>query len=124
MVPVAPVMPMMMRTVVSRLSSLVSSLLSQVGKPDAPLPYRHNQRPRDLSPETRYHRHLVFKRQTEGSVLCTSCGVLVGVNDETCYNCGRKNPSLWGYAPVLRSLGTDLGFVPFLTGSCVVLYGL
>lgn len=66
----------------------------------------------------------MFKRQTTGSVLCTSCGVLVGVNDETCYNCGRKNPSLWGYAPVLRSLGTDLGFVPFLTGTCVVLYGL
>jgi rhomboid protease GluP len=66
----------------------------------------------------------VFKRQTTGSVLCTSCGVLVGVNDDTCYNCGRKNPSLWGYAPLLRSLGTDLGFVPFLTGTCVVLYGL
>ena len=57
-------------------------------------------------------------------MLCTSCGVLVGVNDDTCYNCGRKNPSLWGYAPVLRSLGTDLGFVPFVIGSCVILYAL
>jgi rhomboid protease GluP len=64
----------------------------------------------------------VFKRQTTGSVLCTSCGVLVGVNDDTCYNCGRKNPSLWGYAPLLRSLGTDLGFVPFVIGACVVLF--
>jgi membrane associated rhomboid family serine protease len=50
--------------------------------------------------------------------------VLVGVNDETCYNCGRRNPSLWGFAPALRALGTDLGFVPFVTGTCVVLYGL
>jgi len=57
-------------------------------------------------------------------VICSSCGVLVGVNDETCYNCGRRNPSLWGFAPVLRSLGQDLGFVPFITGTCVILYGL
>jgi len=66
----------------------------------------------------------VFKRQTEGSVLCTSCGVLVGVNDETCYNCGRRNPGLWGYAPALRALGTDLGFVPFVIGTCSVFFVL
>jgi len=57
-------------------------------------------------------------------VLCTSCGVLVGVNDDTCYNCGRRNPGLWGYAPALRSLGADLGFVPFVIGTCSVLYVL
>ena len=51
-------------------------------------------------------------RQTRGSVVCTSCGNLVGVNDETCYTCGRRNPGLWGFAPLLRRLGTDLGFVP------------
>ena len=66
----------------------------------------------------------MFKRQTTGSVLCTSCGVLVGVNDETCYNCGRRNPGLWGYAPALRALGADLGFVPFVIGTCSVLYVL
>jgi rhomboid protease GluP len=66
----------------------------------------------------------VFKRKTEGSVLCTSCGVLVGVNDETCYNCGRRNPSLWGFAPALRALGGDLGFVPFVIGTCIIIYGL
>ena len=57
-----------------------------------------------------------MKRKTEGSVLCTSCGVLVGVNDDRCYNCGRRNPGLWGYAQVLRSLGQDLGFVPLVMG--------
>ena len=41
--------------------------------------------------------------------LCTSCGVLVGVNDDTCYNCGRRNPGLWGFAPALRSLGERPG---------------
>jgi rhomboid protease GluP len=66
----------------------------------------------------------VFSRQRTGSVLCTSCSVLVGVGDETCYNCGRRNPGLWGWAPVLRSLGHDLGFVPFVIGTCIVVYGL
>lgn len=66
----------------------------------------------------------VLRRQTSGSVLCTSCGVLVGVNDDRCYNCGRRNPGLWGFAPVIRALGHDMGFVPFVIGSCVVLYVL
>src|ERR1700752_3013546 len=70
-----------------------------------------------------YHR-AVFKRQTTGSVLCTSCGVLVGVNDDRCYNCGRRNPGLWGFSPVLRSLGRDMGFVPFVIGACAILYVL
>src|SRR5512138_1910801 len=77
----------------------------------------------ELGVSTGYHR-VLFKRQTSGSVLCTSCGVLVGVNDDVCYNCGRRNPALWGFAPALRSLGADLGFVPFVTGTCVILYAL
>ena len=56
----------------------------------------------------------MFRRQREGSVICTSCGVLVGVNDDTCYSCGRWNPGLWGYGPALRRLGNDLGFVPLV----------
>jgi rhomboid protease GluP len=66
----------------------------------------------------------MFRRQKTGSVVCVSCGYLVGVNDEKCYHCGRRNPGLWGFAPALRSLGQDLGFVPFVTGACIVLYGL
>jgi rhomboid protease GluP len=67
---------------------------------------------------------VVLKRQREGSVICTSCGVLVGVNDDKCYNCGRRNPGLWGFAPALRALGGDLGFVPFVIGTCIILYAL
>jgi rhomboid protease GluP len=67
---------------------------------------------------------MFLKRQTEGSLICTSCGVLVGVKDETCYNCGRRNPGLWGYGPALRRLGQDLGFVPLVIGACVTLYVL
>jgi len=65
-----------------------------------------------------------LKRKTEGSVICASCGTLVGVNDDRCYNCGRRNPGLWGYAPALRSLGQDLGFVPLVMGATIVLYAL
>ena len=50
--------------------------------------------------------------------------MLVGVNDEACYNCGRRNPGLWGFAPALRALGGDLGFVPLVIGGCVILFGL
>jgi rhomboid protease GluP len=64
----------------------------------------------------------MFKRQTSGSVVCPSCGSLVGVNDERCYRCGRWNPALWGYAPLLRRLGNDLGFVPIVIGGSAALY--
>jgi rhomboid protease GluP len=64
----------------------------------------------------------MFKRQTTGSVVCTSCGSLVGVRDEKCFNCGRRNPGLWGFAPLLRSLGNDLGFVPLVVWGSSALY--
>src|SRR5438105_445811 len=66
----------------------------------------------------------MFQRKTSGSVVCPSCGSLVGVNDAKCYTCGRANPGLWGFAPALRQLGADLGFVPLVVGSSVVLYVL
>ena len=66
----------------------------------------------------------MFKRQTTGSVICTSCGTLVGVNDAVCYNCNRRNPGLWGFAPAFRRLGQDLGFGPLVMGGTIVLYVL
>jgi membrane associated rhomboid family serine protease len=66
----------------------------------------------------------MFKRQTTGSVVCASCGSLVGVNDETCYSCGRRNPGLWGYAPLLRRFGNDFGFVSLVVYGCATLYVL
>jgi rhomboid protease GluP len=64
----------------------------------------------------------MLRRQTTGSVVCPSCGSLVGVNDERCFICGRTNPSLWGFAPVLRRLGEDMGFVPLVLWGCSGLY--
>ena len=64
----------------------------------------------------------MFKRQTSGSVVCTSCGALVGVRDERCLMCGRRNPGLWGFAPVLRGLGSDLGFITLVMAGSIGLY--
>ena len=64
----------------------------------------------------------MLRRQTSGSVVCTSCGKLVGVQDERCWSCGRRNPGMWGFAPLLRSLGQDLGFVKLVIGLCGALY--
>src|SRR5438874_6589023 len=64
----------------------------------------------------------MFQRRTSGSVVCPSCGSLVGVRDDRCYTCGRANPGLWGFAPVLRQLGADLGFVPLVLGASATLY--
>jgi rhomboid protease GluP len=66
----------------------------------------------------------MFRRQRSGSVLCTSCGKLVGVRDEICWNCGRRNPGLWGFGPVLRRLGQDLGLTSIVVGACAILYAV
>lgn len=66
----------------------------------------------------------MLQRRTSGSVVCPSCGNLVGVRDERCFICGRANPGLWGFAPLLRRLGADFGFAPFVIGVSSVLYVL
>lgn len=64
----------------------------------------------------------MFRRQKTGSVLCSSCGKLVGVRDEVCWDCGRRNPGLWGFGPVLRNLGRDMGMTPLIITGCALLY--
>jgi rhomboid protease GluP len=63
-------------------------------------------------------------RQKTGSVVCASCGSLVGVNDDKCYTCGRRNPGLWGFGPVLRRFGSDLGFTTAIVYGCAIVYTL
>jgi rhomboid protease GluP len=67
---------------------------------------------------------MMFNRQRTGSVVCPSCGNLVGVNDQRCYNCGRWNPGMWGFAPLLRRLGNDFGFTTVVIGGSAALYVL
>ena len=66
----------------------------------------------------------MFNRRTSGSVVCPSCGSLVGVRDDKCYSCGRSNPGLWGFGPVLRRMGADFGFGPLVMGACISLYAI
>jgi rhomboid protease GluP len=64
----------------------------------------------------------VFHRRTTGSVVCPSCGSLVGVRDDKCYSCGRSNPGLWGFGPALRQIGVNLGFAQIVVGTSVTLW--
>jgi rhomboid protease GluP len=64
----------------------------------------------------------VFQRRTSGSVVCPSCGSLVGVRDAQCYTCGRSNPGLWGFGPILRQIGADFGFAQIVVGTNVTLW--
>ncbi|HEV2853102.1 MAG TPA: rhomboid family intramembrane serine protease [Thermoanaerobaculia bacterium] len=64
----------------------------------------------------------MFQRKRTGSTLCPSCGKLVGVNDEVCWNCGRRNPGMWGLTSVFRRLGRDLGFVQGVIVGTAFLY--
>jgi rhomboid protease GluP len=54
--------------------------------------------------------------------VCPSCGSLVGVREDRCYNCGRSNPGLWGFGPALRRLGTEFGFRQLVVGACVTIW--
>jgi rhomboid protease GluP len=64
----------------------------------------------------------MFQRQRTGSVVCPSCGRLVGVNDKTCYHCGRPAPGMFGFAGALKKLGNDFGLVTVVTWGCVLFY--
>ncbi len=64
----------------------------------------------------------MLQRQTSGSVVCPNCGRLVGVRDAKCFSCGRGNPSLWGWAPLLSRFGRDFGFTQLVVGGCVAMY--
>ncbi len=64
----------------------------------------------------------MLQRQTSGSVVCPTCGRLVGVSEQRCFNCGRWNPGMWGYAPLLAKLGRDLGFTQIVLWGCGALY--
>ena len=55
-------------------------------------------------------------------MLCPSCGNLVGVNDEQCFTCGRRNPGMFGFAAVIRALGRDFGFVKLVISGSIALF--
>ena len=46
----------------------------------------------------------------------------MGVNDDRCYTCGRRNPGLWGFGPMLRRFGNDVGFTTAIVYGCTAMY--
>jgi rhomboid protease GluP len=56
--------------------------------------------------------------------VCPGCGRLVGVQDDECFNCGRRNPGMWGFAPALKKLGLEIGFTQIVLTTCVALYAI
>ncbi|MFN7981638.1 MAG: rhomboid family intramembrane serine protease [Vicinamibacterales bacterium] len=44
------------------------------------------------------------------------------MNDETCYNCGRARPGMFGFAPLVRQFGQDFGLTPFIFGVCSIMF--
>jgi rhomboid protease GluP len=66
----------------------------------------------------------MFQRQRSGSLLCPSCGRLVGASEKQCPYCGRRHPGMFGWSAELAKLGRDLGFVDVVFGGCVLLYVL
>jgi rhomboid protease GluP len=64
----------------------------------------------------------MFGRKRTGAVICRTCGRLVGADAASCPNCGAKFPALFGFVPLLRKLGQDLGFSKVVMGACGILY--
>ena len=64
-------------------------------------------------------------RQSQGSVVCASCGKLVGINEQSCPFCGAWRPGLFGWAPVLqRVVGLHLDLVSLIVTTCITLYAV
>ena len=64
----------------------------------------------------------MFGRPRTGSILCPSCGKLVGVAAEQCPNCGRRNPGMWGLTSILGNVGRTVPFDQVVIGGSVFLY--
>lgn len=61
-------------------------------------------------------------RRRTGSLLCPSCGQLVGVSDALCLSCGRRRPGLWGRSRILASLAREDAFVSLVLWACGALF--
>ncbi len=64
-------------------------------------------------------------RQVVGSLVCPSCGKLVGVNEPRCPYCGAWRPGLFGFAPSLQRLvGNRVDLVSLILMACISLYAV
>ena len=63
-----------------------------------------------------------FGRQRTGSVVCPSCGRLVGASEPRCPFCGRPAPAMFGLGSSLRKLESALSLWPLVGWICGALY--
>jgi rhomboid protease GluP len=56
------------------------------------------------------------------SVLCPSCGTLVGSRDQRCLTCGRRNPGLWGLSWLVREASDDMLLPSLVMWACGALF--
>ena len=64
-------------------------------------------------------------RQTQGAIVCASCGKLVSISEQRCPYCGAWRPGLFGWGPALRRVvGQRLDLVSLITSACVTLFAL
>src|SRR5262245_33102458 len=61
-------------------------------------------------------------RKTQGSSLCYACGKLNRVDAAVCFYCGRRNPGLWGFGPLLGRVAGRLDFARLVMAVCVAAY--
>lgn len=61
---------------------------------------------------------------TSGSVICPSCGKLVGAGADKCPYCGRVRPGMFGLSAKLQRLGGDLAITVLVIGVCGLIYVL
>jgi rhomboid protease GluP len=62
-------------------------------------------------------------RKRTGSVVCSRCERLVGINESKCPHCGAWQPGLFGYAPAIqRAFGGQFDLTNGITVFCAALY--
>ncbi len=62
-------------------------------------------------------------RQTQGSIVCPTCGRLIAVQEPRCPYCETWQPGLFGWTPALQRLfGGHLDLISLIVASCIVLY--
>lgn len=67
-------------------------------------------------------RAMAFGKQRTGSVVCPSCGRLVGRGEPRCPFCGRPAPAMFGLGGSLRKLESALSLWPLIGWICGAIF--
>jgi rhomboid protease GluP len=65
---------------------------------------------------------VIVLRRTSGSCLCVFCGKLNSVDARACFHCGRRNPGLWGFGPLVGRLVAEATFARVVSAVCLAAF--